>query len=323
MSTLNLQVNAIAFADNVLSNNPMIRHFDISMKLLGMSAKNPDQRPYTIPAQSSQVVYDGTRTTSIDGTTQIDVSKPYLDKDVYRFTWDGTGTDPVFRTDRGVGITLSTSFTVTVNGPVATLTASAGPFVTTSIQVGDILNVMSGAGSSSTNQGRFVILAKTSNSISIQNIDAVAETFAVVDTSKVLIYSNGSSSNQIQIGDKVSINSGFSIATQGIYEVSEVTPTWFEIAVGAPAGIPIETDILPGASGVVFYKEAKKFLFIAAQQQIAVRLNAETSNNVLIDPVEAGNPEKAGIMIKNGSFYKLTLVNAALMEANVIVATVE
>lgn len=323
MSQLNLQINAIAFADNQPSNNPLLRHFDLTLKLMGINAKNPDQRPYTVPAQSSQVIYDGTRSNAVDNTTEFDVTKPYLDKDVYRFSHNGTGTAPAFRTDRSIGISTSTQIQISVNGPVSTLTAIAGPFVTTNIQVGDILNLFNGSGCSAANQGRFVIIAKTSSSVSIQNINAAGETFTVADVTKMLIYSNGGSSNQAQIGDKVIISSGFSIATQGTYDIVEVTPGWFEIAVGAASGIPLETDIAPTSTGLTFYKEAKKFLLIAAQQSVAVRLNSDTSNNTLVEPIEPGLAEKAGVLIKNGSFHKLVIVNNGLVDANIIVATVE
>jgi len=323
LSQLNLQINAIAFADSNASNNPMIRQFDLTFKLMGIDAKNPDQRPYTIPASSSQVIYDGTKTTAIDGTTEFDITKPYLDKDVYRFAHNGTGTAPVFRTDRVSTITTSTVFQITTNGPTAVLTKTAGAFDTSNIQIGDILNMFAGCGCSAANQGMFVIIAKTATSITIQNINAAAESFTVLDTSLLLIYSSGGASNQIQIGDKVYINSGFSIATQGTYEVTEVTPSWVEIAVGSANGIPLETDIIPTATGMVFYKEAKKFVLIAAQQKISARFNNDSSDNILVEPVEANNIEKSGMLLKNGSFYKLVIANTGLNPANVIIATVE
>lgn len=322
-SQLNIQVNAIAFADNQQSNNPMIRHFDLTYKLYGTPANHPDQKMYSVPAGTTQTVYDGTRANSMDGTTQFDVSKPYADKDVYRFTWDGTGTAPAFRTDRVSTIDGTTQFSLTVNGPVATMTATVGPFDTTNIQIGDVLNMLAGAGMSATNQGRFIIIAKTSTSISFKNINAAAESFTVADANLLLIYSNGGSSNQVQIGDKVYINAGFSIATQGTYDIVEITPKWFEIAVGAQNGIPLENNIVPGVSGIVFYKEAKKFALIAAVQKVSVRFNNDTSDNNIIEPVETSNPERPGLLVKNGPFYKLVIANNGLESVDIIVATVE
>jgi len=322
-SQLNLQINAIAFADNTPSNNPMLRHFDLTYKLLGLEAKNPDQKPYTIAPGSSQVIYDGTRTTSINGLTQFDITKPYPDKDTYRFTWNGTGAAPVFRTDRVSTITTSTAFTITVNGPIATLTKTAGPFDTTNIQVGDILLIQDGAGPSITNQGSFIILAKTATAIYVKNLNAAGESFTILDAAKFLIFSNGGASNQAQIGDALAITAGFSLATQANYALTEVTSTWIEIAVGSPNGIPLETGIAPGAAGFVIYKTVKRFALIAAQQKIITAFNDDTSNTVIVEPIEADNPERPGLLIKNGPFYKLTIVNNGLNPANVIVATVE
>ncbi|MCS7092611.1 MAG: hypothetical protein NZM26_04635, partial [Patescibacteria group bacterium] len=273
-----MQINAIAFADNNPSNNPMLRQFDLTYKMFGISAKNPEQRPYSIPAGASQVIYDGTRTTAIDSTTSFDVSKPYLDKSVYRITWNGSGTAPNFRTDRLIGVTTATQFTISTNGPIATFTHAAGPFSSTNIQVGDILLVQEGAGTSVANQGRFVIVAKTTSTFSIQNPDAAAETFTVLDPSKFLIYSNGGSNNQVQIGDGILISSGFSAATFGSYTVLEVTPTWVEFAVGAYGGIPIETNIIPTSTGLVFYKAIKQFVLVAAQQKIYLQFNDDVSD---------------------------------------------
>lgn len=322
-SQLNLQINAIAFADNNPSNNPMLRHFDLTYKLLGLAAKNPDQKPYSVAPNSSQVIYDGTRSNSIDGTTEFDVSKPYLDKNTYRFSWNGNGTAPVFRTDRAAGITTSSQFTISINGPVATLTNTAGPFVTTNIQIGDILLMQSGAGASAANQGRFSIIAKTANSISIQNLNGAAESFTVADASKMLIYSNGGSNNQAQIGDKVMLSAGFSPASFAVYEIVEVTPDWFEVNVGSPNGIPLETGIIPTATGLVIYKTVKQFVLVAAQQKVSLSFNDDTSNTVLVEPIEPDNAERPGILLKNGSFYKLTINNTGINTANIIVATVE
>lgn len=322
MAQLNLQVNLLSFYDNTASNNPYLRAFDFTLKLAGIDAKNPDQRPYSVPPQSTQVVYDGTRTVSIDGTTQFDVTKPYLDKDMYRFAWNSSGTAPVFRTDRGLGLTTSSAFNLTVNGPVCTITSTAGPFVTTNIQVGDVLNIIAGAGTSNANQGRFTIIAKTATSISFQNINAAAESFTILDADLFLVYSHGGSNNQIQIGDKVKISNGFSIASFGTYEVAEVTPEWFEVLVGSPNGLPLESAIIPTASGLVFYKEAKKFVMVAAQQEVAIRFNDDTTDSTVVEPVEPNNPEKAGLLLKNGSFYKLVISNTGLTTANIIIATV-
>lgn len=324
MSTqLNLQINALAFADNNPSNNPMIRHFDLTYKLFGMPVKNPDLKPYSIAPGSSQTIYDGTRNILLDGTTQLDVIKPYPDKNIYRFVWNGSGTNPIFRTERSIGITTATSFSITVSGPVVTFTVTSGPFNTSSVQVGDVFLIEDGSGVSAVNRGRFVIISKTATSVSIQNLNGASETFTILDPTKFLIFNNGGSSNQPQIGDYVTISSGFSPATYGTYEIVEVAPTWIEVNVGLPAGIPLETGVLPGSSGFIIYKAVKKFVLVAAQQKVSILFNEDTSNAVVVEPIEADNPERPGILMKQGPFYKLTINNTGLSQANLIVATAE
>lgn len=321
---LNLQINALAFADRKLSNNPSIRNFDLVYKLMGISINNPYQQVVSIQPGEEVVLHDGIRTTSIDGTTAFDVTRPFPTENVFRFT-STAGTSPDFRTDRASGITNSTIFAITVNGPVTTLTATTGPFVTTNIQVGDILKIESGSGFNATALGDFVIIAKASNSVSFKNVNGVAiASVPVVDATKIYIYSNGGgTSNQVQPGDKVIISSGFSLATQGIYEVSDVTPNWFEITFSAAGGIPLETDIIPTATGLVFYKQAKSFILAAATNTVSVKFNNNTDDTNIIEAVEVDNPDRPGIFMKNGSFYKLAIKNISIYPVQVTVATAE
>lgn len=322
-SNLNLQIHAISFFDNVPSNNPFLRHFDLTYKLLGVPVKSPEQRTYLIPPGSSETIYDGTRSTSIGPTTEFDITKPYADKDIYRFTWNGTGPNPVFRTDRAIGITTATQFTVSVNGPVATFTLSAGPFNTTNVQVGDILLIQDGSGASAANQGRFSIIAVTTNSVSVQNLSAVAQTFTIANVDKFLIFSNGGSSNQPQIKDTLLIRGGFSPAIQGSYEIVEVTPTWIEVAVGLPNGFPLQSNIAPGVTNFVIYKSLKKFVLLASQQKVYARFDEHTADDVLVEPVEPNNPERPGVLLKHGAFYRLIIRNTGIHPAPVIVALAE
>lgn len=322
-STLNLQLHAISFFDNVPSNNPFLRHFDLTYKLLGVPVKSPEQRTYLIPPGSSEIIYDGTRTTAIGPATEFDITKPYVDKDIYRFTWNGTGPNPAFRTDRAIGITTATQFSITVNGPVATYSVSSGPFNTASVQVGDILLIQDGAGASAANQGRFSIIAVTSNSVSVQNLSAVAQTFTILNPDRFLIFSNGGSNNQAQIKDTLLIRGGFSPAIYGAYEIVEVAPEWIEVAVGIPNGFPLQNNIAPGANNFVIYKSLKKFVLLAAQQKVFVRFNDHSADDVLVEPVEANNPERPGVLLKYGSFYRLIIRNEGLHAAPVVVALAE
>lgn len=323
MSKVNLQVNLIAYDDVNPSNNPQIRPFDLLYKKSGISANEPVSQSKNIAAGAEMSIFSGTRTTAIDGTTEFTSTRPDPSKNTYRFE-HVAGTAPVLRTDRAIGIDNTTQFAITVNGPIMTLTHSGGTAPDFSnVQVADILNILSGAGPSSSNQGRFSVLSKTVDSISVSNLSASAQTFTVLDDTKLLVYSNGASSNQIQIGDKVIISGGFSSAAFGTYEITEVTPGWFEVSVGYPNGIPTEADVVVGASGLVFYTSAKKMVLIAAQQKCSVKINGATDDKIELSPEELNNPEKPALFITQGTVYSLSIKNLSVEPLQVLIASVE
>jgi len=323
-TTLNLQVNSITYQDNKPSNNPSIRVFDIGYKMLGQPVNRPEAKDFSIAPGETKAIFSGTRTTAISGSTEFDMSQPDLTiPNLYRFTHSG-GTAPAFRVDRAPGIDNTSTFSVAVNGPIATYTNTGGTAINTSSMVaGDIVKIVYGSGFNPVNCGNFVLLSKTSTSISVYNLNGAAETAMIADATLFMVYSNGGSSNQIQIKDKVIISAGFSPASYGTYEIYDVTPEYFEILVGAPNGLPIETGIIPGTSGLIFYSSAKRFLMIAAQQKCSAHVNSDTSDNTVIEPVEVNNPERPGLYIKQGTAYALSIKNLSLETLNVIVATAE
>ena len=325
MPTHNLQLNSIAFADTTISNNPQIRNWDLGFKLLGQPVDNPRSENFNISPGTSKNVFDGSRSTALDGTSAFDISQPYpAYPGTYRFTNSG-GTNPAFRTNRLLGADVTTQITVTVNGPIMTLTQSGGTAInTSSVAIGDILNIGPGAGLSFPNQGQWTIIAKTSTSLTVQNLNGVAETAIILDPTQFIAFSNGgNNSNQTQIGDKVIIGAGFSQVTCGTYIISNITPSYFEIATSYPNGLPIESGVIPGVAGLVFYGAAKQFVLVAAQQKCSVQVNADSSDNNLVEPVEIDNPERPGLFIKQGTVYSLTIHNLSLETLSVIVATAE
>ena len=323
MGKLNLQVNSIAYEDLNASNNPLVRNFDLQYKTAGMPVQEAISESFLIPPSATVTVFDGSRTTAIAGDTAFTSSRPDPNKNIYRFT-HVSGTSPVFRNDRAIGIDNTSVFSITVNGPVATLTSTGGtPIDTTLVQVGDILNLLPLCGASVANQGKFVVLAKTSTSLSYQNLSAVAQSFTVNTASDFLVYSNGTSGNQIQVGDKVKISAGFSASVFGTFSVTEVTPSWFEIAVAAPNGIPLETSVVPSTSGLTFYSAAKKFVLIAAQDKCVARFNGDTSDLNEIEPEVIGNPEKPALLLKQGAAFSLVIKNLSLSPLKVLVASAE
>lgn len=325
MSTSNLRFGWLTYNDTVAGNNPFIRVFDLAYDILATTANEPKAEDILIPASSSLTIFNGVRTTAIDGTTAFDVTKPYPTLNTYRFT-RSAGTQPVFRTNRNIAVDDTTQFTISVNGPVITLTSSGGTAPDfSSVVVGDILRIDASAGVSANNQGRFTIIAKTTSSISIKNTSGVGETVTLNNTASnsFLIYSNGSSGNQVQISDKVILSAGFSQASWGTYSVTEVTPFWFEVSIASTGGIPLETGITPDATGMIFYSSAKQALLIASQDRCSVRVNGDSSDNTLLEPQEIDNPKRPALYFKHGTVYSLVINNLSLQPLKVIVASVE
>lgn len=323
-SNLNLRVGFLAFSDLNPTNNPSVRNVDLSYNLLGQVVSRPKGEEFLIPPGFTQSIFNGTRTTSIDGTTAFDVTQPYpASPNIYRFTSTG-GTPPVFRTNRPIAIDNTSQVTVTISGSVVTYTFSAGTLPDlSSVVVGDILRISVGSGFNAANQGSFKVLAKTATTLQVQNPSGTAESITILDFTKVLVYSNGGSSNQAQIGDKVIISAGFSIASQGTYVISDVAPLFIEVAISIPGGIPLETGIIPGAAGFVIYSLAKKFILVGAQDRCSVQVNADASDNNLIEPVQTGNPEQPGLYLKMGTVYSLSVHNLSLNPLTILVASAE
>ena len=325
MSTRNILLGFLAYNDTNPGNNPLVRVFDLQFQLLGINCNKPLAQDLVIPPSSSLTLFNGTRTTSIDGTTAFNITMPYANQNTYRFQ-RSAGTQPQFRTNRAIAVDNTTELTASMNGPVMTLTNTSGTAPNlASVVVGDIARIDSSSGLSTNNQGRFTIIGVTSNSISMINQSGVGEIATLTNTASnsFLIYSNGSAGNQIQIGDQVLISAGFSPATFGTYTITEVTPFWFEVSIAAPNGIPLETGIIPGASGMTFYSTSKSVVMVAAQDRCSVRVNGDATDSNLLEPQEIGNPSRPALYLKNGTVYSIVINNLSINPLSVIVATVE
>jgi hypothetical protein len=258
----------------------------------------------------------------MDTTTAFDITRQDPNLNVYRLT-HSSGTAPAFRNPVNLGIDATTVVVVTVNGPLMKIANSAGtPMVATPLNVGDILNILPTSGMSQANQGRFTVIAKDANSITVQNTNAVGETATLVPAG-FLTYSNGAASNQILIGDKIVISGGLSPVSFGTYQVTEVTPEWIEFLAADNSGLPSETNVIIGTQGLKAYSSAKTFVLVAAQQNCSVRCNGDVSDNFMIEPRETNNQEKPGLFLKQGLVYSLDIKNLSLETLNLVVVTSE
>ncbi|MDE2425722.1 MAG: hypothetical protein KGO96_07430 [Elusimicrobia bacterium] len=311
--TLNIFSTSTAYSDSTPNSNPQLRVFDWTKKNTLISVSNPKAEKFTIIPSGSLQVFSGVRTTTLDATTAFTVTLSTLSTSTYRFTWV-SGTNPTLRTNRNLSLT-GIAVTVTLNNnATAVFSIPSGTFSGT--VVGDSLFLPgpttgdSATPFSTLNQGLWTVIAVASNNLSVTAIRPAGQTFSGANETQTLT-SNGQivafSAAGVQINDKVDISAGFSSVDNGTYTISNVTPTFFEVSSGT--SLPLESSITPGASGLIFYSVAKRFIRIETDNEASAQFNSDTSQNTRISPFIVGDPNNTGFLDKWGITWALTIIN--------------
>lgn len=325
MSTLVVTSKSVAHSDSASNNDPRRKHFDWTRERK-LTVSNPKSNEEVIPAGGSFSFFNGTVTTAIDGTTAFTITKSLLGGGRYRFT-HVAGTAPVLRTNRGLGLN-GQNITVTDNGDgSATFSLGGGTWGTTVAgdtlwlpgpQTGDAATPLSVL-----NQGSWVVIA-TLSATAIQCVRPTGTAFNVSGET-VLLTSNTQvqsfSAAGVQVGDKVDISLVFSPTTLRTYEIAEINPSWFEVI--SSLAIPLEVSKIPTAAGMIFYNDAKNWLAVEADQEVALRINGMTDDKLRLSPAQAGVSDQTGWHEHLGPSWSLTVVNKSLQPATVIVFTTE
>lgn len=326
-SYLNLTLKSTAFADQPSVSNPNRRHYDWGVSQTGLPVANPKSTPYSIPPNSSQSIFSGTRSTSLDDTTVLTLAVSTLSANRYRFT-NTSGTAPVFRTARSV----------TPNGHTATWTANSNATSTlTSSTTGDFTNVVAGdtlfvpglttgdsAGPMSPlNEGFWLVLSKNGTSTTLQlmrptgtDYSGISEAVSITSNTQLVFFSAAG----VQTLDTVDISAGFSLPVRQAYVIQAVTPTWFEVI--ATGTLPVSEVATPTTSGIAFYSSAKRFVMVEVDQEAAIQYNGDSSTTNRVSPIVPGDPDGKGFSYKWGATWSLTVVNRSsnVLELNVLTA---
>jgi len=320
-SKLRLVQTILSWDDEGDTNNPMLRHFDWKRDVAGIDAVNPSSHKYTIASGSSLDVFDGTRTISIDGTTDLSVYLVDNEVDVYRFQWD-SGTNPVFRTDRAIDLDGET-VTVTSNANGVAVFSTTGTFA--GVVAGDTLWIPDNDEISSSspfhegNRGFWKVLAASVAELTVTregDYEAAADTdVAITDPEQVQAFSSAG----VQVGDKLVVSAGFVSDTHRTYTVRAVSSKYLEVQSSLP--IAEESAISPGAVGFQLYTSAKKYLRVEVDQEASVSINS--GNEVVISPWEAGDRLKPGWYEQCGNAFSLSVSNRSSQPLNVVVIGVE
>jgi hypothetical protein len=212
--------------------------------------------------------------------------------------------------------TVQTNATLTVSSSAplfAGVVAGDGVFIphTTTGDLANVINVL--------NAGYWTVLsvADTQNVTLVrqagQVFEGTSESVAIISNSQFVAFS----STGIQAGDSMVVSAGFSPAVNGTYSVVNVTDSFVEVVSSSP--LPNQVGVTPGVSGMVFYDELRRMIYIESSQEIVVRVNGDTGNFQRVAPVDASDPTKPGVWFKWGPTWSLSLVNIGSTVANVTV----
>ncbi len=309
MSTLNLLYNILSYEDDVsaTNNNPSQRSPDWSRQYYGISCGSPQGQSFTIPANSSLTLFDGARSVTLNSSSAYSLTK--TTGSTYRLT-NTAGAAPVFRTARTTGVDATSTFNVAINnGALVTMSATSGtsPNFTT-VSPGDILYVANTSPFNALNEGYFSVLSSNTSSLSFENADASAESNITLTTSYATEFRVFSNDN-VQVGDTLVIQAGFSTVTQGSYQITAVNTDFVEFT--SSKLLPLESAVV-GATGLAIYSNAKFFIHIEANQNCVLRLNGDSTDNTKIEPftLDTGGVQGIrGIYSKIGSSYRAVLIN--------------
>lgn len=326
-SILNVTTKIVAYSDNEVSSNPRLKTADWLRNQTGVPVTNPQSHAYSIVPGGSKTVFDGTLASTIDGTTAFSLALSTIESSTYRITHTG-GTAPGFRTGRALALNgIAVTFTVNSNATV-TVTVPAGPDFT-NLQVGDdvfVPHTTTGDAAnvlSVLNAGFWQVLGKASNTnVTLvrpagQDFEAVTQTVTLTANSQI----RGFSAAGLQVGNSIDISAGFSLTTRKTYTVLRVTDIFVEIV--STTALPSESGILPGAAGMQFFSQNKRFVYVEANQECVVRVNGDTGNFQRMSPFDASDTNSVAPYMRCGPTWLLTVVNLSPNTVNLLVIDCE
>lgn len=325
-SLLNVTTKILAFSDKSESSNPRLKSVDWYRDMSGQTVVDPRTETFSLAPNESKTVFDGTETTSLDGTSAFDLTLSTLDSSKYRLTYVG-GTNPAWRTGRGLTLNgVAVTFTVNSNMTV-TVTVPTGPDFT-AVQIGDIVFIPHTTTGDSTspvsvlNAGYWKVLSKASStSITLARtsgvFEAAQQTVTLTSNSQFRAFS----STGVQIGDSIYLAAGFAIGSRKTFEVLAVTDTFIEFVSSIP--LAVELGVVPGVDGILFFDSSKNFLYIESDAEVVVQCNTDTSYGHKLESPDISNSDWPAQYLKRGPTWKLTIVNTGADFANVFVIHAE
>jgi len=328
MSTLNIYGTILGYADDLASNEPLLRLADWKRSIQGLAVgKISTQGPVSIPAGTEVVFFNGSRTLAVDGTTSFDLSNvPSVASDLYRVE-AMAGTAPAFRVDRGLDLaTVALTLTAQANGTLVVASAVGTPFSV--LQASDevfLPGVSTGDAASPfslLNLGSWVVLGigSAGATVTLQRPagqSAVMASEVVTPTAASQVQGFGSAG--VQVGDTLDLLAGFS-SLQSM-EIVAVTASRLDVISSSP--MANESGILPGAAGMAVYTSAKRLVEVEVDQDCVVRVNGDTGSTMRLSPWEAGDSQKVAQFRQVGPCWSLSVYNRSPQALRAYLITVE
>ena len=318
MATFEIHSTVLAYGDSesgatFASNNPQRRFMDWARHTVGISVEKPAIREYLAQPGETLNIFSGSRSTNIDGTSAFSILLNSVKSGTYRITHTG-GTLPAFRTVRAYN-PASLAHTLVINNNATLEMTTSGIF--TGAVVGDIVFIPGtatgdAAGSFNPNNvGFWVVLGVASAGAKLilsrrtgESFNGVAEIVTPILSTELVIFSAAG----VQVTDNLEISAGFSTVTQRAFVVSEVTNKWIEFV--STSNLPLETGITPGAAGLTFYNDCKRYVRVEVDQEAVIRLNGDTGNTIRLSPLIVGNQDYTAYFEKAwGPTWTLVIVN--------------
>lgn len=312
MSKFNFLVYLNNYSDQNPSNNASLNNFKWTRNIEGIQNEESSAESFNLAPLESKVLFSGTRILPQDNTTTFNLTLKPFTQNIYRLNIL-SGPQDYFRTPRNLFVDDTTEVQLIKNGSVITISSIDGANMdTTDVIVGDSLRL--GSLFSPVNQGEHRIISKTPNSISIiNNLGANESVVLGLDYDEQLeIYS----SSGIQIGDKLYINNGFSLASFGTYTIKDVSSNYLEFYSTSPL---LEESSVP--ANITIYSESKQFVYLENTTKLALKING---NEVIdLEPFSACNASRPGVFMIRSTIFSLEVENKDLNDSKLFLITVK
>jgi hypothetical protein len=281
MPFLNLNYQLLMYEDPN-PKDPKIRTPDISRDIQQVCVSKPKSDSFIIYPNEVQTILTTQRSLSFGPSTELEFLRPISGQDNIRLTYTGTGTNPVFRTNRNIGGANTTEVTISRLTPyVARIQNTAGTTWTlSSILTNDILKIEMTVDAFTSPfdpiyQGHsLVVQAKGSDYIDVIDNGIFPDMpVGVVLGADYAFALSVFSPGPLRVGDSIEV-SGSTIhpANHGKYIITDISPNYIQFV--NPYAVP-ET-VLYGTNSIVAYDRLVGFVLIRGDSTFKVRVGNST-----------------------------------------------